>query len=163
MKIIEYETKYEENLIKLLSLNRIDLAELRAIKKELDLEAAKEELNYYLEKKFPIYLAIDEQGKMLGFTVCKIDDDIVWDELLYVIPDSRRNGVGSALFKKAEELAETYGRETLYTWVPPNNYRSIPFLKKHGYNVLNLIEVRKRVKSDNITQKIQVGKYEFDY
>jgi hypothetical protein len=37
------------------------------------------------------------------------------------------------------------GGDTLYNWVLPNNYRSIPFLKKHGYDVLNLIEVRKRL------------------
>lgn len=163
VKIVAYKEQFRDNLIKLLGINRIDLAELRSIKKELDLNDAKEELDYYLNKEFPIYLAIDELEKILGFTVCRIEDDIVWDELLYVIPELRRKGVGSALFAKAEEVAQRLGCETLYNWVHPNNYRSIPFLKKHGYNVLNLIEVRKEVAMDKITQKITVGKFEFDY
>ena len=163
MKIVEYREQFRDDLIKLLGLNRIVLAELRSIKKEFDLNAAKEELEYYLGKKFPVYLAIDEMENILGFTVCKIEDNIVWDELLYVIPELRRKGVGSALFAKAEALAQRLGRETLYNWVHPNNYRSILFLKKQGYNVLNLIEVRKKVATDNITQKVNVGKFEFDY
>ena len=163
MEIIEYTEQFRNDLTKLLGLNRIELAKLRSIQRQLDLKAAKEELEYYLDKKYPIYLAIDETESILGFTVCKIEDDVVWDELLYVIPEMRRNGVGSALFAKAEEIAQSLGRETLYNWVHPNNYRSIPFLKKQGYNVLNLIEVRKKVETDNLTQKIQVGKFEFDY
>lgn len=163
MKIVEYSEQYRDNLTKLLGLNRISLAELRSVQKKLDLDAAKEELDYYLGREFPIFLAIDEFENTLGFTVCRIEENVVWDELLYVIPESRRNGVGSALFAKAEELAQKLGRETLYNWVHPNNYRSIPFLKKQGYNVLNLIEVRKKVTTDNITQKIFVGKFEFDY
>jgi GNAT superfamily N-acetyltransferase len=160
---VEYSDQFRDDLTKLLGLNRIALAELRSIKKELDLRAAEEELDYFLGNEFPIYLAIDEMEKILGFIVCKIEDDVVWGELLYVIPEFRRKGIGSALFAKAEGLAEKLGCETLYNWVHPNNFRSIPFLKKRGYNVINLIEVRKKVRSDIITQKIQVGKFEFDY
>jgi len=122
-----------------------------------------EELEYYLENQFPIYLAMDDTNKILGYIVCRLQEDIVWNESLYVIPEDRRKGVGTALFIKTEALARTLGRETVYNWVDPNNYRSLLFLKKLGYNVLNLIEIRKRISTDIISQKIQVGKFEFDY
>ena len=40
---------------------------------------------------------------------------------------------------------------------------SIPFLKKRGYNVLNLIEIRKKRPNEKFTQRINVGNYEFNY
>ena len=163
MKILQYKQNYETQLIALIAKNRIALAELRKREKQLDMDAAREELNYYLNKDFPIFLAVSENQDLIGFTVCRVDEEIVWDELLFVIPEERRKGVGSALFKRAEEFAKELGGHTLYNWVLPNNYRSIPFLKKHGYEVLNLIEVRKRLPNETLTQKIKIGKFEYDY
>lgn len=37
----------------------------------------------------------------------------VWLESIYVDETYRRKGVGSALFEKAEELAKSYGEDTL--------------------------------------------------
>ena len=62
-----------------------------------------------------------------------------------------------------EIIAEEKGSNTVYNWVHPNNFRSIPFLKKRGYNVLNLIEVCKKRPGEKLTQKIKVGNFEFDY
>ena len=39
----------------------------------------------------------------------------------------------------------------------------IEFLKKRGYTVLNLIEIRKPYKDEKLTQTIVVGEHEFDY
>ncbi|MFX1376261.1 MAG: GNAT family N-acetyltransferase [Promethearchaeota archaeon] len=163
MKILHYEPNYKTQLITLIAKNRIDLAELKKREKKFDLDAAREELNYYLNKNYPIFIAVNENQELIGFTICRVDDDVVWDELLFVIPEERRKGVGSALFKKAEEYAIELGGHTLYNWVLPNNYRSIPFLKKHGYKVLNLIEIRKRLPNEKLTQKFKIGKYEYDY
>jgi len=163
MQIIKYDKRYRDELVKLIVNFRIDLAALRSIEKKVDIKAAFEELEYYLENQFPIYLAMDDTNKILGYIVCRLQEDIVWNESLYVIPEDRRKGVGTALFIKTEALARTLGRETVYNWVDPNNYRSLLFLKKLGYNVLNLIEIRKRISTDIISQKIQVGKFEFDY
>lgn len=163
MKIIEFTDKHEISLIELIARFRIALGKLKQIDKILDLGAAKEELKYYLEKQFHIYLALNNDGDLIGYTICRIEDNIVWDESLYVVPEERRRGVASALFLKAEELAKSLGGDTLYNWVHPNNHRSIPFLKKHGYDVLNLVEVRKKLPKEELKQKIKVGKYEFDY
>jgi RIO-like serine/threonine protein kinase len=60
-------------------------------------------------------------------------------------------------------LVKKLGGDTVYNWLHPNNEMSISFLKKRGYDVLNLIEIRKRREDEKITQKIKVGKYEFNY
>ena len=54
------------------------------------------------------------------------------------------------MFKKAEELAADYGDETVFNYVHPNNEAMIGFLRKHGYRVLNLIEMRKPYKGKSL-------------
>ncbi|MFX0024197.1 MAG: GNAT family N-acetyltransferase [Candidatus Hermodarchaeota archaeon] len=163
MKIRQYESKYKSQLTNLIGQYRIALAELKGSKREIDLKAAEEELEFYRESNYPIYIAEDNKDNLVGFHICKIQEDIVWSEALYVIPEERRKGVASELYEKAEIIAEEKGSSTVYNWVHPNNFRSIPFLKKRGYNVINLIEVCKKRPGEKITQKIKVGQYEFDY
>ena len=163
MKIRPYISSDKLELTKLIGHFRVALAKLKGSERELDLKAAEEELEFYLEKKYPTFIAEGDKGNLLCFHVCKIQDKIIWSEFLYVIPEERRKGVASALFEKAESIAVEIGCDTVYNWVHPNNYRSIPFLKKRGYNVLNLIEVCKKRPGEKLTQKIKVGNYEFDY
>ncbi|MFW9820361.1 MAG: GNAT family N-acetyltransferase [Candidatus Thorarchaeota archaeon] len=163
MKIRQYKPKDKLYITNLIGHYRIALAKLKGSEKELDLKNAEEELEYYIEKNYPIYLAQGLGGNIVGFHVCRIQDDIVWSEALYVVPEERRKGVASALYEKAEIIAEKKGSNTVYNWVHPNNFRSIPFLKKRGYNVLNLIEVCKKRPKEKLTQKIKVGNFEFDY
>ena len=127
------------------------------------MKKAKEELEYYSNKGFPIFLAIDKDDEIVGYIVCRIQDDILWAESLYIIPNKRREGIGSALYAKAEKLSRKLGNKTLYNWVDPNNERSILFLQKKGYNVLNLIELRKKLPNELLSYKIKVGEYEFDH
>jgi L-amino acid N-acyltransferase YncA len=163
MKIRYYSLNDEEQLITLIGEFRVRTSELKGSKKSIDLKAAKEELEFYQEKKYPIFVAEGNNDNLIGYHVCKIQDNIVWSESLYVIPEERRKGVASALYEKAEIIANKLGCNTVYNWVHPNNYKSIKFLKKRGYNVLNLIELCKRRPGENITQKINVGSFEFDY
>lgn len=76
---------------------------------------------------------------------------------------STRQGVAAALHGKAEEIAASYGNDTVYNYVHPNNHRMIEFLRKRGYTVLNLIEIRKPYQNEKLTQTITVGEHEFDY
>ncbi|MFW9866416.1 MAG: GNAT family N-acetyltransferase [Candidatus Thorarchaeota archaeon] len=163
MKIRSYNVRDREELIILIAKFRVRLAELKGIEKEINLEDAIEELDYYLKKEFPIFLAEDNDGSLLGYHVCRVEGEIVWSESLYVVPEKRRRGIGSALYEKGEILVEQLGGETLYNWVHPNNDISIPFLKKRGYDVLNLIEVRKKRPNEKFTQVINVGKHKFNY
>jgi L-amino acid N-acyltransferase YncA len=153
----------KEELIGLIGKFRIRLAKLKGIEKELDLKDAQEELDYYQRKNFPIFVAEDKEHNLIGYHVCRVEDNVIWSESLYVAPEERRKGIGSALYEKGENLVKELGGETLYNWVHPNNGISISFLKKRGYDVLNLIELRRKRSDESFTQKITVGKDSFNY
>jgi len=141
---------------------RVFLAKLKSTERDLDLEAADDELQSYLGKDFPVFVAESPDG-ITGYLVCKIDDDVVWAESIFIRPEYRRQGIASSLYIEAERLAQELGGDTVFNWVHPNNKVSISFLKKRGYTVLNLIEVRKPWKGEVLTTKIHVGENEFDY
>ena len=163
MKIRSYENRDKTGIIKLIGKFRVRLTQLKGIEKKIDLENAKEELEFYLNKGYPIFIAEDDNNTIIGYHVCRVEEEIVWSESLYVIPENRRKGIGSDLYEEAEKLVNELGGDTVYNWVHPNNEMSIPFLKKRGYDVLNLIEIRKKRPNEKITQEINVGKYDFNY
>ena len=163
MKIRLYDPRDKTEIIKLIGKFRVRLAQLKGIRKETDLKSAEEELEYYIKKRYPIFTAEDDKKTIVGYHVCRVEDEIVWSESLYVIPEKRRQGIGSGLYEQAEKLVKKLGGDTVYNWVHPNNEMSIPFLKKRGYDVLNLIEIRKKRPNEKITQEINVGNHEFKY
>ena len=116
----------------------------------------------YLAAGFPVFAATVD-GEYAGYVVCRVDSEVVWVESIFVKEEYRRHGVATALHSKAEEIAASYGEETVYNYVHPNNHRMIAFLRKRGYTVLNLIEIRKPYAGEKTTQIIKVGENEFDY
>ena len=108
-------------------------------------------------------MAEDAAGGLVGYLVCRVEGKVVWAECLYVRPEFRRQGIASSLYAQAERVAEERGGTTLFNWVHPDNLAVIRFLKKRGYNVLNLIELRRRVRGEETTKTIRVGNEEFDY
>ena len=127
-----------------------------------DREAGLAELQGYLGAGFPMYAALQD-GAPVGYRVCRVDTPTVWLESLFVRADARRQGVASALLQKAEEIAAGCGEPTLYHNVHPNNDGMIAFLRRHGYTVLNLIEIRKPYPGEEPAKVIRVGTNAFDY
>lgn len=159
--IIDYENKYLNDVASLLAAFRVTLKKFKNEIDKPDLEDAKEELGYYLEKKFPLYLAI-KNNRVVGYILLRVDG-VVWVEHIYVLEEYRRQGIASMLYSKAEEYSKNLCDETLFNYVHPNNEVMIAFLRKNGYDVLNLIEIRKPFKGEKVTTKIKVGNNEFDY
>ncbi|MBN2228128.1 MAG: GNAT family N-acetyltransferase [Candidatus Thorarchaeota archaeon] len=141
---------------------RVFLARLKSLERVPNLESAADELQSYLTKNFPIFVAESSDG-LAGYLVCRIDDDVVWAESIFIQPKYRRQGIASSLYLEAERLAKELGGDTVFNWVHPNNNVSILFLKKRGYNVLNLIEVRRPWSGEELSTTIKVGENEFDY
>jgi ribosomal protein S18 acetylase RimI-like enzyme len=153
-----------DDLVRLIAHFRVALSELRDGKRKLNMAAAAAELADYTEDAaYPIYVAVLGDGEIAGYLVCRLADEIVWAESLYVDPARRRQGIASALYAQAECLAQELGSDTVYNWVHPNNDRIIAFLKKRGYDVLNLIEVRRTQAGESIGGEIQVGDHTFRY
>ena len=74
----------------------------------------------------------------------------------------RHLGMGSALYAQAEQLAQSLGGGNPYNWVDPDNEKIIRLLQKRGYNVLNLIELRRPHPGEELAHKVQVGSFEFE-
>ena len=161
VQIIDYENKYLNDVAKLIANFRVVLKSFKNDISEPDIEDAKDELSFYLDKKYPLYLAI-ENDKVVGYILLRVDG-VVWVEHIYVLDEYRRQGIASLLFNKAEEYSNNRKEDTLFNYVHPNNETMIAFLKANGYEVLNLIEIRKPYKGEKTTTKIKVGNNEFDY
>ena len=146
----------------LVALFRVTLKAFKGITASPNDNEGASELKEYLDAGFPVFTARKE-GVYCGYMVCRVDEPCVWVESIYVLPEFRRQGVATALFRKAEELAASYGEDTLYNYVHPNNKGIIEFLKSRGYTVLNLIEIRKPYTGEKLTRKIQVDENQFDY
>ena len=141
---------------------RVTLNSFRGIASKPDIEAGIEEISEFLSAGYPVFAAI-EGNAVAGYAVCRIDEPCLWVEHLYVREEFRRNGVASALFGKAEELAASMGEDTVFNFVHPNNGAMIGFLRSKGYTVLNMLEIRKPYKGEKLTTEYSVGENVFDY
>ena len=141
---------------------RVELRLFKGIHSTEEIDSAKQEFIEDINAGYPIYIW-KENAACLGYLVCRVDKPVVWVESLYVISNYRRKGIASALFEEAERLAASYGEDTVYNYVHPNNDSIIAFLRQRGYDVLNLIEIRKQHAGEVISSIISVGGNEFKY
>lgn len=161
MEIIEVRQANDE-FAEMVAQFRVELRSYKGVVSKPNLEAGREEMEDYLSARFPVFAALVD-GEYAGYLVCRIDGGVVWVESLFVKTDFRRQGVATALHSKAEEISASLGGDTVYNYVHPNNHRMIEFLRKRGYTVLNLIEIRKPHKDETLTRQITVGEHAFDY
>ncbi len=162
IRIIEVSEKNADEIVPLTADFRTALKSYKGIVSAPDPVSAKAELSEYLSSGFPVYAAF-AKDRPAGYMVCRIEAPCVWMESLFVAQAFRGTGVADQLLERAEALACSFGEETLYFNVHPNNHRMISFLKRHGYTVLNLIEIRRPYSNETLTQKIEVGAHRFDY
>ena len=155
-------SEVNDDLAEMVASFRVELRSYKGIVSRTNVDAGREEMEEYLAAGFPVIAAVVD-GEYAGYVVCRIDNEVVWVESIFVKEEYRHHGVATALHSKAEEIAATYGEDTVYNYVHPNNHRMIEFLRKRGYTVLNLIEIRKPYKGERLTQAITVGEHEFDY
>jgi len=122
-------------------------------------DAALESKGYFTENRqvFGIY----KNDEIIGYSVLKIEDCICWLDWLYVKPEFRGSSIASDLFDHAETFAKELENDQLYIWVHPDNQPMLRFLQKKGYDVLNLIEVKKEKSKPN--HKIEIFGNEFRY
>lgn len=161
MEILEVR-QVNDDLAEMVALFRVELRSYKGIVSKPNQEAGREEMEEYLLAGFLVFVALVD-GQYAGYVVCRVDSQVVWVESIFVKEEYRRHGVAATLHSKAEEIAASYGNDTVYNYVHPNNHRMIRFLRKRGYTVLNLIEIRKPYKNEKLTQTIAVGEHEFDY
>ena len=138
--IIRLAKRNDENKIsKLIAQFRVELKSFKGIKSGINIGLAKEEFREYIDANYPIYVA-ENNNRLLGYLVCRVENNLVWVESLFVLNNFRRKGIASKLYKEAEKISETLGGETVFNYVHPNNDKIIKFLAKMGYDVLILLK-----------------------
>lgn len=155
----------EDNIYSLVYLYidfRKTLSSFKNINNDIDEDEALLQLKHHLSKNDLIY-AIADNGRYIGFVICRKDDDVIYLEAIYVRKQDRLKGVGRLLLQKAEAIAKEYGNTTLYMSVHPNNDEMLSFLKKNGYDVLNLIELRKSYPDEQNNSTYSIGEHEYRY
>lgn len=162
MDIVKIDETSAEKIIPLIAAFRVTLRSYKGVSAQPDYEWAREEAFEFLEKGYPVYAA-QQNDELAGYLVCRIDEPCLWVEHLFVRDEYRRQGVASMLFAKAEEIAESMGDDTVYNFVHPNNEGMISFLRSKGYTVLNMLEIRKPYRGEEITTTVQVNDNTFDY
>jgi len=163
MQIRPFQRSDQSALIDLIAAFRIDLATLRGERRDPDPMAAAAELQEYLAKGRPVFVAERPPEEIVGYLVCRVDGETVWAESLFVAPAYRRQGTAGQLYAQAEQLAAERGSDTVYNWVHPNNDPIIAFLRKRGYDVLNLLELRRPLPDERLTTTLTVGKQPYRY
>jgi GNAT superfamily N-acetyltransferase len=123
------------------------------------IEATQEAESYFTNNRKVFIYKIDD--KLAGYSVLKIEDKVCWLDWIFVKPEYRGTDTASKLFDFSEKIAEEIGSEQLYVWVHPDNQRMLKFLKKKGYDVLNLMEVKK--KKAQTSYSISIFGNEFRY
>lgn len=154
--------KDKEKMSRLIAQFRIDLEQYKAISSIPKIDEAESEFQEYVDVGYPIFVAENSNGDLLGYLVCRLDEGVVWAESL-VSTDVRRSGIATKLYIEAEKVSEKLGNDTVFNWVHSNNDKIIKFLSKMGYDVLNLIEIRKPWKNEVLASKINVGNHEYNY
>jgi ribosomal protein S18 acetylase RimI-like enzyme len=163
MKIRVADPLDQDHLIQLIAEFRLTMCRFRGSAPPLDLLGAERRLLSYRPDDHRIFVAESEDGSLVAFMICKTVAGQVSVDALYVMPEHRRQGVGSMLYDKAEELALEMGDEPITNWVHPNNDRFIAFLRKRGYLVLSQVELRKPRAGEGPLTQIKVGKNIFQY
>lgn len=114
----------KEKISRLIAQFRIELEQLKGISSIPKIDEAKQEIQEYMDAGYPIFVAEDSNGELLGYLVCRVDDGVVWAESLFVSTDARRNGIATKLYIEAEKVTDELGNDTVFNWVHPNNIRS---------------------------------------
>ena len=132
-----------EELAVLVQEFRNVLSELGKNAMSCSLEQARAEAAEYFEPGHTV-VGLYRDDSLTGFSVVSVDDGVYWLSWIYVKPEHRGFANASRLFDASEKIALEAGEDRLYIWVHPNNNLMLRFLRKKGYDTLNLIEVTKR-------------------
>jgi len=157
IRIIE---KNSDQLIYLVKDFRNVLNNLNNSSRSCSFEEAEEEAEDYFSPNKKV-VGLYRKKELIGFSVLKTEDGLWWLDWIFIKPEYRGYTNASVLFDYCEKFAAESGNNQLYIWVHPDNDRMLKFLKKKGYDILNLIEVKKR--KNSVKNKIKILNNELWY
>ena len=111
-------------------------------------DCEKEARKYITMENAGYFLAIGSDGKIVGFRRWELHDDFYWTRELYVVPEMRRKGVARALIRHFENWLLEKGQKIACISCIPHNIAMIMLARSEGYEILNMIEMRKNLTGD---------------
>lgn len=142
MKKIERIPKINHDFVKLVHEMRTVMNHLNKMDKQISVDDTELEAKSYFSENRQVF-GIYQNEELIGYSVLKTEEQVCWLDWIFVKPEHRGTNAASDLFDYSEKVAVALGSDQLYIWVHPDNHPMLKFLKKKGYDVLNLIEVKK--------------------
>jgi len=90
--------------------------------------------------KGEVFLAVGADGRILGHTIVRVETDDTGAKYglvstTYVIPESRRMGLATALLEKGEDWMKQRQLPESATWTSATNAGLIALYSRHGYAI----------------------------
>jgi [ribosomal protein S18]-alanine N-acetyltransferase len=100
------------------------------------------ELSYFMNRAGAETLVVDEEGTIVAFVIVEVHRNrrSATVVTLDVRETHRRNGYGTQLLERAEEILVNYGVEAYDLQVDTTNFAAIHFYKKHGFNTVRTLK-----------------------
>ena len=133
MKIIPYDEKYRDDMIFMILSAKDALGRVPGLNADL-LDIRKN----YFDKGDMFWLAVDDDDRVIGSVGYSSEagtDDVTLHRL-YIKPSMKRQGIGTALLRVAEEHIKRAGKYAIYVNLgsPKEQwFESYSFYPKHGY------------------------------
>lgn len=126
--IVPYNNKYKDDTIFCILLAKDVLGRPRLNEDLLDIS------KNYLDKGDMFWLAIDDNDRVIGTIGTKIfSDSDMWLKRLYVKPNYKRQGIGSALLTAVENFAVSKNIKTIHTRFSDNYIEAFLFYSAKGF------------------------------
>ena len=77
MVILRIDENNVEETAPLVADFRVELNSYKGIEARPDIQEGKEDLFYFLKAQYPVFVA-KEDGKAVGYLVCRIEDGVLW-------------------------------------------------------------------------------------
>ena len=128
-KIITFQQKYRDDMIFCLLSAKDALGRIPRLNEDLlDIQTA------YFDKGDMFWIALNDSERVVGMIgTDTISESDMWLKRLYVKPDFKRNGVGSALLAVAEEYASSKGVKTINTRFAEDFTEAAKFYPTKGF------------------------------
>ena len=99
------------------------------------------ELSYFMHREGAETIVVEEEGRILAFLIMEVHRTRRSATIitLDVRESHRRNGYGSQLVKRSQEMLRDYGVELYDLQVDVTNRNAIGFYKKHGFRTVRTL------------------------
>lgn len=165
MKLEQYTPEDHAIMIKMIAdFWRIHDAFLN---RELDISAyeaqSEKDLQQFNEGKNTLYLAKEAQ-EVIGFLVLEArGDEVCWINELYVQPEKRGQGYGTAMLEACKTLACQQGYEAISIDVVLRNEAAIRLYQRSGFDTLSLVTLRHDFHDSQRDRTVDLLDFHFKY